>query len=187
MALVLNYQSLGIQRTGNSCQVPENKLAKLMYYLDCAFSTLDIRCYSDYTDYYNYRQLTRIQEQYVLSLARTYNPTFMLDNQLFIIRPNLVDYGFSNQFYQITDKRIGIRANSQVFIGGKSVTAVKVMACKDTWLQKFYYDPLSLYDNNNNGSPSCCINKKVCFCMCYCIFSIIIIFILYQAYKAFIS
>ena len=186
MALVLSYQCLGIQRTGNSCQVPENKLAKLMYYLDCAFSTLDIRCYSDYTDYYNYRNLTRIQEQYVLSLARTYNPTFMLDNQLFIIRPNLVDYGFSNQFYQITDKRIGIRANSQVFIGGKSVTAVKVMACKDTWLQKFYYDPLSYYDNNN-GSPSCCINKKVCFCMCYCIFSIIIIFLLYHVYEAYIS
>ena len=186
MALVLNYQSLGIQKSVNSCQVPENKLAKLMYYLDCAFYTLDIRCYSDYTDYYNYRNLTRIQEQYVLSLARTYNPTFMLDNQFFIIRPNLVDYGFDNQFYQITDKRIGIRANSQVFIGGKSVTAVKVMACKDIWLQKYYYDPLSYYDNNN-GSPSCCINKKVCFCMCYCILSIIIIFLLYHVYEAYIS
>ena len=44
MALVLNYQSLGIQKSVNSCQVPENKLAKLMYYLECAFSTLDIRC-----------------------------------------------------------------------------------------------------------------------------------------------
>ena len=98
MALILDYQSLGIERTGNSCQVPENKLAKLMHYLECAFSTLDIRYYSDYTDYYNYHRLTRIQEQYVLSLARKYNPTFMLDNQLFIIKPNLIDYGFNNQY-----------------------------------------------------------------------------------------
>ena len=170
MALVLNYQSLGIQKSVNSCQVPENKLAKLMYYLNCAFYTLDIRCYSDYTDYYNYRNLTRIQEQYVLSLARTYNPTFMLDNQFFIIRPNLVDYGFDNQFYQITDKRIGIRANSQVFIGGKSVTVVKVMVCKNTWLQQFYYEPLSLYSQNNRG----CCNKKACFCISYSVFLIIL-------------
>ena len=183
MALVLNYQSLGIQRTGNSCQVPENKLAKLMHYLECAFSTLDIRYYSDYTDYYNYRNLTRIQEQYVLSLARTYNPTFMLDNQLFIIRPNLVDYGFSNQFYQITDKRIGIRANSQVFIGGKSVTVVKVMVCKNTWLQQFYYEPLSLYSQNNRG----CVSKKACFCISYSVFLIILIFLFYHLYEAYIA
>ena len=183
MALVLNYQSLDIQRTVNSCQVPENKLAKLMYYLDCAFYTLDIRCYSDYTDYYNYRQLTRIQEQYVLSLARKYNPTFMLDNQLFIIRPNLVDYGFDNQFYQITDKRIGIRANSQVFIGGKSVTVVKVMICKNTWLQQFYYEPLSLYSQNNRG----CGSKKACFCTSYSVFLIILIFLFYHLYEAYIA
>ena len=107
----------------------------------------------------------------------------MLDNQLFIIKPNLIDYGFNNQFYQITDKRIGIRANSQVFIGGKSVTVVKVMVCKNTWLQQFYYEPLSLYSQNNRG----CCSKKACFCISYSLFLIILIFLFYHLYEAYIA
>ena len=177
MALALDYQSFGVQKIGSDVQIPDNKLAKLMYYLDSVFTIFGDERYSYYTNFHNYHLLNKRQEEYVLYLARTYNASLMLDNQLFIIDPKLVDPGYNNQFYLVTDKRIRIRANSQVFVGGKLVSVQKVMACTRSWIQNFYYDPLSKYSNNNrsNNNNRRSPDLKYCYCLCYCVCSIVII------------
>ena len=183
MSLSLDYQSLGIQTTGdNIANVPNNKLAKLMYYLECVFYVLDIRDKTFYTTCENYRSLNKREEEYVLYLARKFNPSFMLDNQLFIINSNPNFYNHcNNEFFLITDKRIGIRANSQVFIGGKSITVTKVMVCQRSWIEDNYLNPMSLYDSNNNDNRRCTADRF--FCMCSCAFVIVVIILGYYFIK----
>ena len=183
MSISLDYQSLGIQRTGGEVNIPDNKLAKLMYYLDCVFSVLDIKEYSFYTKFYNYRLLNKNQEQFVLDLVGKFNPTFMLNNYLFVLDEKLVDYGFTNQFYRVTDKKIKIHANSQVFIGGKSVTVLKIMYCKPAWFNQFYYDPLSLYHTNNRSDKNYFCAKKCIKCLCWFVYAAVIITIIYFVLK----
>ena len=46
-----------------------------------------------------------------------------------------------NQFYQITDERIGMVVNNEFLIGGRTVKVLKVMACNLNWLKKYYFTP----------------------------------------------
>ena len=52
MSVDLNYNSLHIRNYGTTCDVPDNDLAKLMYYLDCVDSLIpniiDSEKYHDY-------------------------------------------------------------------------------------------------------------------------------------------
>ena len=74
-----------------------------------------------------------------------------------------------NEFYQITDQRIGIHVNQEIIIGGKTVRVLKIMACNSSWLNRNYINPvenitnriryqaqpIQLYSNNNNNSNKC--------------------------------
>ena len=44
-----DFMRLGILNDGDEVKVPKNKLAKLMYYLDCVFSILDCPGYDFYS------------------------------------------------------------------------------------------------------------------------------------------
>ena len=48
--------------------------------------------------------------------------------KIFILDSRLLISGFDNEFYQITDERIGIHVNEEVMIGGRVVRVLKVMA-----------------------------------------------------------
>ena len=147
MSVNLNYQSLDIKAIGTTVTVPEHSLAKLMYYLSCVSSVIQYDDDSRLTDYRNYYLLTREEEQTVLSLVALFNPKIMTSLSLFIVNPDLVPYGSSNEFYQITDQKIGVHVDSEVIIGGKVIKVLKIMACTQSWLIKYYYDPIQQYSS----------------------------------------
>ena len=43
----------------------------------------------------------------VVDLAKLFNPLIFIKAKVFIINPNLVASGYSNEFYKITDEKIG--------------------------------------------------------------------------------
>ena len=69
------------------------------------------------------------------------NPKIFIDAGIFILDPVLVPDDSDNEFYQITDERIGIHVNSEIVIGGRTVKVLKVMACNLDWLNTFYFEP----------------------------------------------
>ena len=69
----------------------------------------------------------------------------MVDLSLFIVSPTLVPYGSTNEFYQITDDRIGVHVNSEVVIGGRVIKVLKIMACTEDWINRYYFNPASSY------------------------------------------
>ena len=147
MSVDINYQSLDIKAIGTTVTVPDHSLAKLMYYLSCVSSVIECDDDSRLTDYRNYYLLTRQEEQTVLSLVALFNPKIMTSLSLFILNPDLVPYGSSNEFYQITDQKIGVHVDSEVVIGGKVIKVLKIMACTQSWIIKNYYDPIQQYSS----------------------------------------
>ena len=165
MSMNLKYQSLDIKQIGRKATVPESNLAKLMYYLSCVFSVIQYEQSSRLTDYQRYYLLSKEEEQTVLGLVALFNPKIMTDLSLFIVAPDLVPSYMFNEFYQITDDRIGVHVNSEVVIGGRVVKVLMIMACKEEWIYRYYINPAqsftipqltssSNYNTSNNNSSS---------------------------------
>ena len=47
-----------------------------------------------------------------------------------------------NEFYEITDDRIGFHVNNEIMLGGRYKRVLKVMACTTDWLYRNYINPL---------------------------------------------
>ena len=195
MSLNMDYQSLEVKGIGRTVTVPDNRLAKLMYYLACVFKVIKYDQNSRLTDFQNYYLLSNEEEQAVLGLVALFNPKVMVDLSLFIVSPNLVPYGKPNEFYQITDDRIQVHVNSEVVIGGRVIKVLKIMACTEYWINTYYINPVDSYTktqtasgrnyntyrttNNNNNNDPCIACCKVFFIL-YLILNIIIIIIIYS-------
>ena len=187
MSLTMGYQSLDVKQIGAHTTVPDNNLAKLMYYLSCVFTVIQFEDSYKYTNYSQYYLLSPEDEQTVLALAALFNPKIMIEASLFIIDPRFCPPGYSNEFYEITNDKIGLHINSEVMIGGVSRKVLKMMACKESWLNQNYFDPIESYrrpqlpaannysyNNNSNGNNCCCICDclylifRLFTCLCLC-------------------
>ena len=142
MSSTLAMNNTTIEAFGNITNVPNNNIAKLMYYLDCVSTVIE---YNDntITNYQNYDELTIEELLAVYTLATLLNPQLFIDAKIFIVNPNLLPDSLDNQFYKIIDERIGVHVNQEIMIGGKSVKVLKVMACNTSWLIRNYYAPLN--------------------------------------------
>lgn len=133
-----------VRAFGTSTTVPNNAIAKLMYYLGCVAPVID---YEDrtLTDYQNYNELSGEQLVEVYRITKLLNPSIFINAGIFIVDQKLL-FDKTNQFYEITDETISAHANSEIMIGGKVVKVLKHMACNDTWLSNNYYKPINEID-----------------------------------------
>ena len=127
---------------GQETTVPNNDLAKLMYYLDCITTVIEYDDYNILTDYKHYYNLTLDQKKEVYKLAILFNPKIFTDAGVFIVNSDLLHAGWSNKFYKLTDETFGIHVNQELMIGGRSVRVLKFMVCDSSWLKIHYHDPL---------------------------------------------
>ena len=113
-----------------------------MYYLSCVDTFIEHDNADDIlTDYENYDLLNVHQLAVLFTLVELFDPRIFINGGVFILDPNLVPEGSDNEFYQITDERINFHFNDEIMIGGKTRKILKVMACTNSWLLRFYYNP----------------------------------------------
>ena len=188
MSIDLGYNSLLIERTGVKADVPDNKIAKLMYYLKCIRSLLpgffDEEKYKNCFDYNKYDSISFTEKDYIIELALLFNPEILIKKQIIIVTDNekLLN-GTTNAFYKITDKRIGLHVNSEILIGGKIITVIEIMVCTQYWLNDNYFEPIEkdieYRIEDQRRTKICCF---IC-CACCIICLIIIFIILYVALR----
>ena len=121
--------------------VPDDDVARLMYYLSCVDTVINYQGIDNLSDYQNYDLLTVDEMVELFKLVLIFNPKYFVEKGVFIIDENLLPDGLGNQFYKITDERIGIHVNNEIFIGGRTVNVLKVMACNMDWLVRNYFRP----------------------------------------------
>ena len=155
MSATLGINHLSVERTGIKVEVPNNNLARLMYYLSCIFNVIQYNDNNDLSDYKHYYNLNQEQKKTVYALAILFDPKIFLGAKIFILDNGALTGDFGNEFFKITDERVGVHVNQEIMIGGHSVKVLKIMACKTSWLENNYYNPLrGLYNELNNRSVS---------------------------------
>ena len=133
---------MGIKAIGQRTSVPDNDLARLMYYLSCVDTVIQYHEIDRLTDYQNYDSLDVEDITVLLELVILFNPKFLVDKGIFILDESLLPNDLDNQFYQITDERIGIHINNEIMVSGRTVKVLKVMACDEDWIFRNYINPL---------------------------------------------
>lgn len=145
MSATLAMKNVKVRAFGTKVTVPNNAMASLMYYLDCVSTVIDYKDRS-LTDFQNYDELTGEELVAVYALAKIFHPSIFINAGIFIIDQKLL-FDSANQFYEITDETIGFHANREIVIGGKVRKVLKLMACNDYWLSKYYFGPIKQIDD----------------------------------------
>ena len=134
----LAYNKLSIRDNSVSVNIPDNDIAKLMFYLKCVSNVLKYNGFGQYTNYNNYYSLSNQEIKTLIKLATIFNPEVMMDVGVFVKNEDL-DKG--NKFIEITDEEMNIHANREVLIGGIKTKVLKMMLFKANWAISNYYLP----------------------------------------------
>lgn len=143
---------INIEKTGVSCNVPDNDIARLMYYLNCIDSLIDFGIPANLKDYQNYYKLSFNSENSVICYAHLLDPKTFIRNNIMIIDPSGKLCGNSNNsFFKITDSRFSFAATREFVVGGRNIRTLNIMAYKQVWLDRFYYNPMRHYSERLNA------------------------------------
>ena len=142
MAVVAAKREVGIKKTGQSCTVPDNPKANLMYYLSCVSSVLDLhdnQHISRLTNYKQYHSLDDDDTDVLLTLVVLFSPDELIGK---VFHPSEDIDGSSNEFYEISAVSHLLAATSNVVIGGQTRQVLKIMLFKKCWMEENYIRPI---------------------------------------------
>ena len=140
MSGVFNFNRMQVQELStHRVNVPDNDIARLMYYLKCVSSVLKNNGLSQYTNYNKYYNLSSKEKNEVIQLANIFNPIILIKAKVFIPKEDL---DMDNRFFKITDESLNFHAIEQIVIGGITTKVLNIMLFKFNWLNKNYFLPL---------------------------------------------
>jgi hypothetical protein len=138
--------SMNVRSTGVSVSVPDNDLARLMYYLHCVTVGvgLDI-LHDDLVDYKNYWRLTPARKALVYKSALEFSPDEFINKLIFRDDAGEVTKRCMNEFCSISVACGIVSLRRDVIIAGKVQNITKVMFFRSGWLDKNYSKPMSRF------------------------------------------
>ena len=135
----VGYNRLRIKDDSTKAFVPNNDIARLMYYLQSVFSVLKCNSYSEYTNYNNYDNLSNSDIMELIRLVKIFSPQILIGAKVFVLEEDL---DCDNRFFEITDETMNIHANEEIIIGGIVTKVLKIMLFRSTWINNNYFNPL---------------------------------------------
>ena len=120
-----NFNQVQIRPFGVVVDVPDDDVAKLMYYLSCVDTVINYNIIDRLSDYKNYNLLTVDDLTLLFQLVLLFYPQKFIQAGIFVLEQRLLQPGMGNQFYEITDERIGLFVNNVFFIGGRTDKSFK--------------------------------------------------------------
>ena len=154
----LERQQFRFRDTTTEANVPNNDIAKLMYYLNCVCYCID---YNDndirrFTNYSNWRSLSDEEDKMVYYLALTLHPNLFIDKVFF---HNVALSGnMQGRFYEIGQISHQMVVVPSLVIAGRTCEVHKILAFKEIWLTENYIDPIKrLQRRFRSGSSRSCV------------------------------
>lgn len=144
MAAAFGRLQLQVEKTGRTVTIPNNPKAKLMYYLNCICTLLDLG--SDASnlrrlrDYQNYSRLTEDETNELILLCALISPSLLLNKCIFQDDDMCGDS--NNEFYKIHAVRHRMVVASSIVIGGQTKSVNEIMCFKMSWLRQYYIQPM---------------------------------------------
>ena len=81
----LAYESLKVRDTTEEVYVSNNDIARLMYYLTCVCSVIQMNIPEKFTNHKKYYDLAWEEENTVINLELICNPKILAENSIFLI------------------------------------------------------------------------------------------------------
>jgi hypothetical protein len=133
----------GVKDTTVSTVIPNDDIARLMYYLHCIDGCLKIAGL-DYglTDYRNYRRLSPQDRRRVVEWAMLLAPRELIDKVIFLDDEQVMTDTFTNAICEISVACHLISIRSTTIIAGGVQNISKVMFFRSIWLVSYYIEPL---------------------------------------------
>ncbi|KAK3584696.1 hypothetical protein CHS0354_021369 [Potamilus streckersoni] len=132
------------KNTTSKTTVPDNSTARLMYYLHCMCTVVDLTDTSpnlqrlrNYANYY----LTSDEKERLIILCLLLDPDVFINKC--ILQVDALCQNFDNEFYEITPVNNHLLVAGNVIVAGQNRRVNKIMAFKTEWIAKYYYTPLN--------------------------------------------
>ena len=142
MSFVVGKNEVELKRNSRNVNVPDDHRAKLMYYLGCVCSLLDMtgnETQRRFQDYQNYWKIQSLQEKKtLLYLCALLNPDVLDDECIF----NLESIDSGNEFFEIKQMSHVLGISESIMIGGKRTRVTKIMVYKKSWIRNNFELPL---------------------------------------------
>lgn len=134
--------SLEVRDVGSAVTVPNDDVARLMYYLNCVTvgCGLDI-IQDDLVDYRRYYRLSTSRADSVFALALTFSPDEVINKVIYLDDGSLCGSS-SNKFFEISSATQLLSIQSEFVLAGQTQSVQKIMVFTPGWLESFYIDPL---------------------------------------------
>ena len=123
-----------IRDTSVSVSVPQNSKAKLMYYLNCVATViqLDDPALSRLKNYQSYYLLSEEETDALLALVILLSPDELIGKVFF---PSEDCGGHSNQFYELSAVSHMVAVADNIVIGGERKRVGKIMFFQRSWME----------------------------------------------------
>jgi len=171
--------SITIKAVGKLTSVPNNNIARLMYYLSCVNNCLDKDGQSSlldsrHTDFRNYDKLQDEEQTLIVLLSLLLSPDELIGVCFFVVDEGAACLrGSSNEFLETTSAKSFLGAlysQNKVFVfKGDEVQTSRVMVCTKGWLQNNFMVPFSgevgrlqELDNGSKMSNNRCKEAEKC-------------------------
>lgn len=142
-AVYFQQDEIGFKHTGVTVTIPNNDVARLMYYLKCVCTAVE--CDEDteiqrFTRYQNWGYLSIDEQKMLLALCYTFSPD-IFDGKVFFESDALCGDSL-NDFLEISQVRHQFLAAESIVIAGRTREVNKIMVYKRQWLNQYYLIPM---------------------------------------------
>jgi len=146
--------------------VPDNDIARLMYYLNYVTSAVGLHILQDdLIAYRQYQHLSNIRSSHVIQATNKYGPNEFIGKVISCDNDNNVTKNSGNKFVTIGSASAIVSVDKELTISRRTWTAKNVMFFKSAWLARFYTEPMALvYFGTNHHCRHC--EGKPCACAC---------------------
>ncbi|CAF1416964.1 unnamed protein product [Adineta ricciae] len=156
MAVVLHRNEFSLEENSVSVTVPNNDVARLMYYLNCVCTAIDCNRDPDIQRFTNYRSwysLSISEQKELLVVCYTFSPD-VFDDRVFFHSDALCQ-GSSNKFYKVNQVRQHLLAAESIVIAGQVREVHQIMTYTMEWMKRNYFDPMQrLAQSLSNPRPA---------------------------------
>jgi hypothetical protein len=145
MAAAVYYRrnEVGIKNISVKTNVANNDVARLMYYLHCVCTAIEIEQDAEvrrFTSYDNWAGLSVDEQTVLLRLCYTFSPD-ILEDKIFFHNETLCTDNL-NEFIEISQVRQQFLAAESIVIAGQTREVNKIMVYKAQWMRVYYVQPM---------------------------------------------
>ena len=139
-------ERVGIRDITRDASIPQNPKAKLMYYLNCVATViqLDDPALSRLKNYQSYYSLSEGETDALLALVILLSPDELIGKVFF---PSEDCGGRTNQFFELSAVSHMLAVADNIVIGGERKRVGKIMFFQRSWMENNYLTPIRSFQD----------------------------------------